>query len=679
MAPADDVGPNRPDPDQAGGAATRAPDRKPVGRLLRVGVLLGVGVLGVLATTLPQLATTSPTNATQWVLLAMGGLANAVLVALGLDRLVIATTPGGWARLRQKWWNRLPLLVVPAVVLGLLVGTGFTVANVWFRVDRLINGCPVPTELRVLTTPEGRDPTRELADAYEQMTANRDHGCREVNVYVYAADNASARDALAGQWSTDALRDVGPRPDVWLPDSTLQVDELLTRAKGISVPIAERRTVAWSPVVVGIPRSAVSDPEHVARHAIPWRSDVLDRSGGGLVRPDPGTSATGKIATTAIYASLEATGRSRHDIEQSMEKSLDGGGYPLGDASAVLCRQRARVEREAASASTAAIITSEQALVRFNRGDTLGAECAIPQRRAGKDVTLLAFYPSETPALDHPFVRFDWDGEALPRSAAATDFGQWLATDDGKRRLVWVGLRPPGGYTVSDPLSNDNGVLPGAVFDRLAPEVGKVTTAMEEYTKARRPGRVLLALDASGSMQRPASSGETRLSAAKRGIRSALELMGNRDEFGLWVFPPPASGREVVPIGGVSQRQATKTKLDGILAGGNTPLYDTIIDGVRAVGAPGGVPGDRIRALVVLTDGEDTNSRSNAEQMLDAAGRQNVRVFVVAVGEASCSGQAVAGVTSRTGGRCYQATFETVDKSLAQLFSMLWEGTDHAG
>jgi Ca-activated chloride channel homolog len=670
MAPDDNVGRGRSYPSEAGGNSTGVPDRRPAGRLLRVGVLLGVGVLGVLATALPQLATTWPANASQWVLLAVGGLANAILVALGLDRLLVAT-PKGWDWLSRNWWKHLPVLVVPAVVLGLLVGTGLAVTNVWFRVDRLINGCPVPTELRVLTTPEGRDPTRELADAYEQATATRDHGCRTVNVHVYATDTASARSALAGEWSIDALRDVGPRPDVWLPDSTLQVEELLTLAKGITVPIVERRTVAWSPIVVGIPRS-VADPNE--RHGIPW-SRLLDRSArlkGGLVRPDPAISPAGQIATTAIYGDATVNA-SRRDIEQNIERSLDGGGYPLDDASAVLCRHRMRAERDSADAPMVAVIASEQALVRFNRGATLGGACAIPQDRAA-DI-LLAFYPSETPALDHPFVRFDWDGRPLPQTAAATDLGQWLATDDGKRALISVGLRPPGGYTVSEPLSNDNGVLPGAVFDRLAPEVGKVTTATGEYTKARRPGRVLLALDASGSMQQPTRSGDTRLSAAKKGIRSALNLMGNRDELGLWAFPP--GGREVAPIGGVSRRQATEASLDGIQARGNTPLYDTIVAGVSKVGAP--TPGDPIRALVVLTDGEDTDSQRTAEQMLSAVEDQKVRVFVVAVGEANCSSEAIAKATSLTGGGCYQASFETVDKSLAQLFSMLWEGTDHAG
>jgi hypothetical protein len=662
----------------------RGPDQ-PVRRSLRLSLLVGVGALGVASNALPQLAFGWPANPFRWGLLAVGALAEAVLVALSLDRLLVATH-GGWAWLRRwRWPVRLRVLLAGAVALGLLVGLAFAVTNVWFRVDRLVNGCPEPTELRVLTTPEGLDPNQQLADAYERATAAGDDGCRTVNVYVYAAGADSARDALAGGWSTDALRDVGPRPDVWLPDSTLQVTELtaLAQRNGLSVPIAENRTVAWSPIVVGVPGS-VAETVQAPRSGTPWH-ELLARSArlpGGLVRPDP-TSPLGKVATTALYADLADTGDSPRSVELRIEHALDRGGYPLGDASAALCRQRA------ADAPPAALVASEQALVRFNRGDPLGTGCPIPQDRAVSSAALLAFYPSGTPGLDHPFVRFGWDGGAggqPPQVAAAIDLGKWLGTDDGKAALLLTGLRPPAGYPISDPLTNEFGALPGAVFDRRAPDPAVVATAMNRYDTARRTGQVLLALDTSGSMGLRTRTGATRLSAAAEGIRDSLDLMGTKDEFGLWIFPATADGHGVrqlvpvgsreTPVGGVARKQATVQALGGIQPTGDTPLYATIVDGVHAVSA---APNDRIRALVVLTDGEDTSSGLTAGQLVSAVQGQGVRVFVVAVGEASCAGAAVVGVASATGGGCYEASFDTVRTRLAQLFSVLWEGAGHAG
>ncbi len=62
---------------------------------VRMHVLVVLGVLGLLANALPQLATGWPANTSQWVLLAIGALADAVLVTLSLDRLLIAA-PGSW-------------------------------------------------------------------------------------------------------------------------------------------------------------------------------------------------------------------------------------------------------------------------------------------------------------------------------------------------------------------------------------------------------------------------------------------------------------------------------------------------------------------------------------------------------------------------------------------------------
>ena len=240
MAPGGNVGGTRPGLRQVPASGDQPGPERPVGRSLRTNVLVLLGILGILANALPQLATGWPGSISQWVLLIIGALSDAVLVALSLDRLLIAT-PGGLTWVRRLHWP-VPRAVVVAfvVVVSLLIGIGFAVTNLWFRVDRHFNGCPEPTELRILTTPEGADPTRQLADAYEQLTASRDDGCRTVSVYVYSAGTAATRVALVGGWSTDALRDLGPRPDVWLPDSTLQLNELLKLAAGNGISVPDR-------------------------------------------------------------------------------------------------------------------------------------------------------------------------------------------------------------------------------------------------------------------------------------------------------------------------------------------------------------------------------------------------------------------------------------------------------
>jgi hypothetical protein len=634
--------------------------------------VLGVGLLAMAANACPQLATATPGSGYQWALLCGGAFADALVVALSLDRLFIAMPSRFHVPVRVRAMLRLRLLVGVALAGSLLVGVAFAAGNVWSRVDRLVNGCPEPTELRVLTTDDSLIPTRQLARTFERETA--EHGCPTTSVYVYAAGQAQARDALIGGWAQDALRGVGPRPDVWLPDSMLEVNGLLAQvshdAGAVPIDPAQIHVVAWSPIVVGIPNPQV--PIGTVRTDVGWdkllaRADELP---GKLVRPQPDTSLIGALSTTALYAGLVPGGKeSPRSVELRIDHALDAGGYPLDDTLDQLGRQRM------ADPPPAAIITSEQALVRFNLDDPSGGECTIPPDTPAPALT--ALYPTDTPSLDHPFVPLNWDRRATPQSAAATRLGRWLGSDDGRAALNCVGLRPPPGFDLGDPLTVQFGVQPGASFNRSAPSADAVNAALVRYAAARRAGRVLFALDTSYSMGQVVSGGQTRLAIAAEGVKRSLDLMSGADEFGLWAFPGTTrTTRALVPIGardtgvaGVSRQEATDKALDALTPTGGTPLLPAIVEGADALGP---ATGDQVTALVVLTDGEDT-SGLDADKVLGTVRDQGVRVFVVAVGEASCTGSA-AHVAAGSGGKCYQAGFDTVGRQLAQLFDLLWGG-----
>jgi hypothetical protein len=539
----------------------------------------------------------------------------------------------------------------------------------------------------VLSAPNGLDGFRRLARDYEQSTAAANHGCPAVSLYVYAAAPAATRTALANGWAIDALRDLGPRPDVWLPDSSLEVDDATSDAQRYAtvLPVADRWSMASSPVVLAMAATAVPDAMAASRRNLSWAQLLsrLDGLGWGLARPDPAVSVVGQLATAAIYVSV-AGGAGRmadpahaRGIEQRIERSLDAGGYPLGDSAALLCRQRR------GDTPPTAIVTTEQALVRFNQGYALGGECGVAQPPASREGRLLAFYPPDTLGLDHPFVRLGWGGPADPQTVAATAFGRWLRSGAGKEALLRIALRPPR-FDITDPLTEYSGAAAGAAYLRTPPREVR-SQALVRYAAARRPGRVLLAVDASGSMGERAAAG-TRFQVAARAIQESLRLMSDRDEFGLWVFPANAGGlgtRQLVPIGRgdakaseVPRREATVAALTRVTPAGGTPLYRTIIDGVRAVGPTGD---DQVTALVVVTDGEDTTSGVTPAEVTAAVRDKRVRVSVIAVGEANCSAQALTDVTGGTGGACYETGLDSVDDILVEMFSVLWKGGSESG
>ncbi len=607
-----------------------------------------------------------PQSAPNWAVLVVGALVTALVAVNELDRLLpeLATlgdrlrshTRARRSRPRPKTVVRFGL----TLVLALAIGSGVPRLpelgeSVWIRYF----GCPHPIELAVLSSPDGLAPARKLAERYEQWTAKRNYGCPTVSTYVYATSTGETREALTAGWSAEHLRNVGPRPDLWLPDSGAEVDKL--KATDIDKTlIAEDYPVASSPLVLGIASSTVVKAQRSLTWT-KWLQQVRD-----VVRPDPSTSPMGEVATAVLYGVEQPVdGAGARAIELQIGQSLDRDGYPLGNGLEILCRHRQLITPRSA------VIVSEQALVQFNVGAPLGGKCATAERRRPEDGDLQAFYPSDTRSLDYWFVRFTWGYPAQKQEAG--DFGKWLTSADGMKALVEAGLRPPG-FAVSEPLSEPNGVLPGAIVNRDPIGPDALGTAMKLYESAHRPGRVLLALDTSGSMAAPADTGRSRFDVASQGARRALDLMGNRDEFGLRFFP----GGESVPIGlrddlvgGVPRREVTTTTLDQTTPKGNTPLFHAIVDGVSELG---GSNDEQVSALVVLTDGEDTASRLTLEQVRDAVLGQGVRIFVIAVGETRCASRALRVLTADTGGACHDADFASVEDRLVEVVGALWEG-----
>lgn len=617
---------------------------------------------------LQQLSTGQPASFTRWAMLIGGSIIGGLggLFAAGLFESLLHWSGDVLQKLGTLLRPRVLAFVgglcLTALAVGYVVPPAVDFAKRWWR------GCERPAAVRVLTSQEQLDAVRELADAYESATAAANHGCPTAELYVFAARPDDAREAIGSGWSNDALGQIGPRPDVWLPDSTADVDAARDAAArfAVPVPIAEQRVVAASPVVLGVPAAALPDDLAERRAELTWKQlwDEVVRRGWDVLRPDPSVSGAGALATTVLYDRTKADAPGARAIEQRIERSLDAGGFPLGDSTELLCRKRA------GDPHRAAVLTTEQALVRFNQG--LG--CGLDQGPPDRDQALVAFYPADTVGADHPLVRLGWDTTAATATAAVRDLEGWLGRDDGKRALVRSALRPPPLFDVADPLTDRFGAHAGVAFERRPPPPDTVRTTLLRYSQARRPGRVLLAMDVSGSMQTLADGRQTRFQVASAGVGRALDLMSGRDEFGLRVFPNTRDivplGRADVPIAGVPRAKAAVDALAQVKPGGDTPLLQTIAGGVDD--AARGLD-EQIAGLVVLTDGNDTSGVDPAG--VDALVRgKGVRVFVIAIGEASCGAFGLRDITAHTGGACYDAATGSIGDILQDLFGLLWGG-----
>jgi VWFA-related protein len=145
---------------------------------------------------------------------------------------------------------------------------------------------------------------------------------------------------------------------------------------------------------------------------------------------------------------------------------------------------------------------------------------------------------------------------------------------------------------------------------------------------------VAVAVDTSGSMQ------GAPLETARASVRQLLEQMGPRDRAALVAF-----GRTVeVAQDLTNDREALNRALDGLTAGGDTALYDGTFQAIslaaqHSLGR---------RAVVVITDGEDTHSNLTLDDVIGKAREANTPVSVIGLGEVKL--EAVQRLTTVSGG-----------------------------
>ncbi|HET9518954.1 MAG TPA: VWA domain-containing protein, partial [Actinoplanes sp.] len=246
-----------------------------------------------------------------------------------------------------------------------------------------------------------------------------------------------------------------------------------------------------------------------------------------------------------------------------------------------------------------------------------------------------------------------------------------LLGDSARPQLSQAGLDPP---------------LPGcATLERNACVPNTLNAMLEVYRQAKLPGRVLLAVDASGSMAARTGPGRaTRFTVASDGVLEAVGHLGPRDEFGLWAFPN-ANGRRSPKLvklapGSLPHRNAVARALRGVRPAGATPLYATVLAGLHELA--GGDDAERVQAMVVLTDGEDTSDRSlrqTAAQVRKLTRASGVRLYVIATGDARCdtaggTDNGLRLLTDAARGECLTTSPGKADSTMAQLFATLWGG-----
>lgn len=132
------------------------------------------------------------------------------------------------------------------------------------------------------------------------------------------------------------------------------------------------------------------------------------------------------------------------------------------------------------------------------------------------------------------------------------------------------------------------------------------------------PARVLLLVDASGSM-----SGEMETTSARMTAVQLLDALGPRDEVALAGFDHRFFG--LTPF--TTDHAAVLAAFDGLEFFGSTALHDAL---ERAAGELARFGSGR-RAVVVITDGVDTVSRLTADEVIARSRALDVPLYAISV------------------------------------------------
>ncbi|HEX3126379.1 MAG TPA: VWA domain-containing protein [Thermoanaerobaculia bacterium] len=282
---------------------------------------------------------------------------------------------------------------------------------------------------------------------------------------------------------------------------------------------------------------------------------------------------------------------------------------------------------------------------------------------------VVALYPKEgTFWSDHPVGIVDREWVTPEHREAAKIYIDYLLARPQQEKALQYGFRPSDvNIPLAAPFDATHGVDPKEPQTTLeVPPVEVIDAALGLFHEAKKRSDVTLVLDVSGSMQ-----DDGKIDAARVGAEQLLTLLDDRDSFSLLAFnDDPRWILQDQPL--AQGRAGAIESVRGLIADGGTALYDAIgqaYDDLLQRRDRG-----RIAAIVVLSDGEDRDSRTKLDELLSkiSAGSEDrgIRVFTIAYGK-DAKQDILKTIAEATRARSYEgnpANIRTVFREISTFF-----------
>lgn len=460
------------------------------------------------------------------------------------------------------------------------------------------------------------------------------------------------------------------QPTVWSP------------ASSVYIPVAnsEWKKSHTDDLVTGAPKDLVLSPVVIAMwrpmaQALGWPDKALGWEDiANLATSDEGWSAYGHPEWGPFKFGHTHPAYSNSGIVSIIAETYAGLGKQRGLTEADLNSPQLKDFMSAVESSVIHYGTSTGFFAdrMFERGPSYLSAAVLYEnlivaqetKRIGgqsSQIPVVAIYPKEgTFWSNHPYVVLNAPWVTAAQKEGAQVFQDFLLDKPQQLKALELGFRPADpSIPLASPLDAQHGVDPSQPQTILeVPSAPVIEGIQGLWHQTKKPVDLIVVMDISGSMQ-----GE-KITSARSSLLQFVQKLDDRDRLRIDLFSNDLTTlTPLTPIG--DKRQQVLDSVSGIFEQGNTSLYDAVLRAYGDLQSEGDPK--HIRAIVVLSDGEDTSSSATLQNVIDeiqgteSEGGNAIKVFTIAFGS-DADKETLQGIADPSGGKEYDSSPDTIQK-----------------
>jgi Ca-activated chloride channel family protein len=276
-------------------------------------------------------------------------------------------------------------------------------------------------------------------------------------------------------------------------------------------------------------------------------------------------------------------------------------------------------------------------------------------------IPVVAIYPKEgTFWSNHPYAILNAPWVTAQQKEAAEAFEKFLLDKPQQLKSLEYGFRPADpSIPLSAPLDAQHGVdtsQPKTILE--IPSAPVIEGIQSLWQQTKKPVDLIVVMDISGSMQ------GDKITSARSSLMQFVQKLDDRDRLRIDLFSTGVSTlTPLSPIG--EKRQQVLDSVSGVFENGNTSLYDATLRAYQDLQKDGDPK--HIRAIVVLSDGQDTASSAtlldviNSIKATEEEGGNAIKVFTIAFGD-DADKATLQSIADPSGGKQYDSSPENIQK-----------------